>query len=151
MKDSFILKLLRADTKKGSYQVPMPQSNHRDFILLDNLRSNVKYTVNQVKPIPSISIELTIEAQAKDVPDTIDLTKESDIQKLKKTFETHFEQEIKNFLSFCQKKRVDPVGLGDLVRSRSRNWNFQQFQEVYPQLKTNAKVKVSIRQTGVGE
>ncbi|WP_210023304.1 MULTISPECIES: Ger(x)C family spore germination C-terminal domain-containing protein [unclassified Paenibacillus] len=54
-------------------------------------------------------------------------------------------------MSFLQKKHIDPLGLGDRVRAKSRNWDDAHFQEIYPHLNVTVKTKINIIQTGVWE
>ncbi|MBK5502749.1 MULTISPECIES: Ger(x)C family spore germination C-terminal domain-containing protein [unclassified Peribacillus] len=54
-------------------------------------------------------------------------------------------------MKLFQEYQVDPIGFGDMVRAKSRKWNYSRFQDMYPHLKTTVNTKVNIIQTGVGE
>jgi hypothetical protein len=64
---------------------------------------------------------------------------------------SYFQKEIEKFLLLCKENKVDPIGLGDLVRSRSKEWNEQNFEEMYPILKTKVSIQFKIIQHGTGE
>lgn len=152
LKETFLLKLLIENTHNGTYLVPVkapnpPKDRH---VLLNSIKSKVKYSLNSIEPVPSINIRIQMEAQTKHVPDWIDSTGENKREKLETILEDYFEKRIQTLLSFCRKNKVDPAGIGDFVRSRSPQWDVQQFQAIYPQMKTNVTVKLKMIEAGIG-
>lgn len=152
-RDALLLKMLLDRSKNGSYMVPLKKGNQtdEDFILIHRIDSNVHYIVNRLEPIPAVTIRLNLKTEVKHYPSWFHLTTKVQMQQLEKTMGDYFEDEIQKLLSFCKKNKVDPVGLGDLIRSRSKEWNEQNFQKVYPSLETKVSVKLSIVPTGVGQ
>jgi spore germination protein len=152
MKDAFLLKMLIQNSKNGSYNVPVAgkASNKQgeDFILLRSMHSKANYIVNKVNPIPSISIRLKLVTELQNVPDWVDLRSEEQLAQLEKTMGSYLKKEIEKFLSLLKENKVDPVGLGDLVRSRSKVWSAQDFEEIYQEIKTSVSVQVKIAKTG---
>ncbi|RCW49462.1 Ger(x)C family spore germination protein [Paenibacillus prosopidis] len=153
IKKAFILKMLIENSKNGSYLLPLkePRNQNEDYILMNSVNSRTTYKVNEIYPVPSIAISLKLEAQVKDVPDHIDLLREEQLRKLEKEMEAHFVQEIQDFITLCKNNMVDPIGFGDLLRSKSKVWSEQSFESIYPKLKTSVSVHIEIIQTGVGE
>ncbi|MGM0878945.1 MAG: Ger(x)C family spore germination protein [Bacillota bacterium] len=154
MKDAFLLKMLIQNSKNGNYMVPVAgkASNKQgeDFILLRSMHSKANYIVNKVNPIPSISIRLKLETDLQDVPDWVDLRSEEQLTQLEKTMGSYFKTEIEKFLLLLKENKVDPVGLGDLVRSRSKEWSAQDFEKIYQEIETTVSVQVKIVNTGSG-
>ena len=154
MKDAFLLKMLIQNSKNGNYRVPVAgrASNKQgeNFILLRSMHSKANYIVNIVNPIPSISIRLKLVTELQDVPDWVDLRSEEQIKQLEKTMGSYFKKEIEKFLSLLKENKVDPVGLGDLVRSRSHEWSAKDFEEIYQAIKTTVSVQVKIANNGNG-
>lgn len=152
MKDAFILKLLIQNSKNGNYKVPVAwkASNKQveDFILLRSMHSKANYIVNKVNPIPSISIRLKLETELQEVPDWVDMRSEEQLTQLEKTMDSYIKTEIEKFLSLLKENKVDPVGLGDLVRSRSKEWSAQDFEKIYQEIETKVSVQVKIVNTG---
>lgn len=153
IKKAFILKMLIENSKNGSYLLPLKESRNQkeDFILMNSVNSRTTYKVNEIFPVPSIAISLKLEAQVKDVPDHIDLLREEQLRKLEKEMEAYFVKEIQDFITLCKHNMVDPIGFGDLLRSKSKVWREQSFESMYPKLKTSVSVHIKIIQTGVGE
>ncbi|MDD9269699.1 Ger(x)C family spore germination protein [Paenibacillus sp. GCM10023248] len=152
MKDAFLLKMLIQNSKNGDYKVPVAgktsDKQSEDFILLRSMHSNVNYIVNNVNPIPSISIRLKLVTELQNVPDWVDLRSEEQLTQLEKTMGSYLKTEIEKFLSLLKENKVDPVGFGDLVRSRSMNWSAQDFEKIYQVIKTTVSVQVKIANTG---
>ncbi|WP_219838109.1 Ger(x)C family spore germination protein [Paenibacillus sp. R14(2021)] len=152
MKDAFLLKMLIQNSKNGNYRVPLAgkASNNQgeDFILLRSMHSKANYIVNNVHPIPSISIRLKLVTELQNVPDWVDLRSEEQLTQLEKTMGSYLKKEIEKFLSLLKKNKVDPVGLGDLVRSRSKEWSAQDFEKIYQEIKTTVNVQVKIGNAG---
>lgn len=153
IKKAFILKMLIENSKNGSYLMPLKESRDHDGddLLMNSVNSHATYKVNEIQPVPSIAISLKLEAQVKDVPDHIDLLHEEQLRKLEKEMEAYFIREIQDFITLCKINKVDPIGFGDLLRSKSKVWSEQSFQSMYPKLKTSVSVHIRIIQTGVGE
>jgi spore germination protein len=153
MKDAFLLKMLIQNSKNGNYKVPVAgkvsnKQGDEDFILLRSMHSKANYIVNNVNPIPSISIRLKLVTELQNVPDGVDLRSEEQLTQLEKTMGAYFKKEIEKFLSLLKENKVDPVGLGALVRSRSKNWSAQDFEKIYQVIKTTVSVQVKIANTG---
>lgn len=150
MKDALLLKMLLENAKNGKCLVPIHGLGVQDeTILLQITGSKVSYDVGHTDSIPSVSIKLRLEAKTNNRKGEIDLTSKEVIAKLNTMTGAYFEEQIQSFLSLCKKKNVDPVGFGDLIKSRSKTWNARAFEEVYPNLKTNVNVKMRIVQTGL--
>ncbi len=151
--DAFILKMLLENSKNGSIMVPVRGSNqkHDDYFLMNSISSKSRFKVISIGPPASVAIRLEVDAQVRNVPEWMDLTSEDQLASLEKMMEEYLEKETQKFVSFCKKNNVDPVGFGDLIRSRSYKWDARDFQDHYEALETTVSVKVNIVQTGAGE
>lgn len=120
-------------------------------MIMMNLDAKAHYTISQTAQVPNISIDLTMNTQIKDVPPWLNVTANKDILKMENFKNKHFNEEVPQLISLFQEYQVDPIGFGDMVRAKSRKWNYSRFQDMYPHLKTTVNTKVNIIQTGVGE
>lgn len=154
LKEAFLLKMLIQNSKNGNYVVPVAgkasTKQDEDSILLRSVHSTANYVVNKVNPIPSISIRLDMETELQDVPEWVDLKSEEQLIQLEKTMGSYFKTEIEKLLSLMKENSVDPVGLGDLVRSRSEEWSTQDFGKIYQEIETTVSVQVKIVNNGSG-
>lgn len=153
IRDAFILKLLLENSKNGSVMVPVrgPKQKRDDYFLINSIDSKSTFKVIGTGSPASVSIRVKLNAQVKDIPQWIDLTSEYQLASLEKSMEVYFEKEIQKFISLCKRNDVDPLGLADLIRSRSHEWNAGEFQDQYEALKTTVNVNVRIIRTGAGE
>lgn len=150
IRDALLLKMLLGNSKFGSITIPIKESNQKqeDSFLMYSIGSKSKFKVISIGPPASVAIHLELDALVRDVPPWMDLTSKDQISTLEKRMEAYFEKEIQKLVSFCKKNNVDPVGFGDLIRSRSNKWNAREFQEHYGELETTVSAKVKIVQTG---
>jgi spore germination protein len=50
-----------------------------------------------------------------------------------------------------QEKGIDPLGIGEEVRTRTRKWDQKKWKELYPDIKITVQAKVKIMESGVIE
>ncbi|MFC3882452.1 Ger(x)C family spore germination C-terminal domain-containing protein [Bacillus songklensis] len=137
--------------QNGRYQIKITQNKKDGFISLKNLNAKAHYTISQTDQVPNISIDLTMNTQIKDVPPWLNVTVNKNILKMENIMNEHFNEGVQQLISLFQEYQVDPIGFGDMVRAKSRNWDYGRFQDMYPHLKTTINTKVNIIQMGVGE
>lgn len=149
--EAFLLNVLLERTKSGQYPVEIEIAGRKGRGMLRNLGSEVAFEVNTRKSIPSVMIQLNMRAQFKDYPSWLKLSQPDTLHAAEKELSLYLQKQLKQFLSHLQKVKVDPVGMGDLIRGRSSSWNYEQFQEQYPQMDIGVNVALKLEQTGVGE
>lgn len=152
VKDSFLLKLLLQDSSNGSMIVPLKGKDQTSdgYFLMNSIHSHVTYKVVRAGPPASIDISVKLKAQVKDVPQWIDLTSKEQLAVLERCIEVYCRDEIRQLVALFQRNHVDPLGLGDLVRSGSKKWDEQEFQRRYKELTTTVSVNARIIRTGAG-
>lgn len=67
--------------------------------------------------------------------------------KMSKDVKERSEKLVRNF----QKLHVDPLGIGEQVRMRTRSWDKKKWDEVYTSIPINVNAKVEILESGVVE
>lgn len=151
LRQAFLLKLLVDGTKDGAYKIDIDETPGGVFILLRNLDVTTTYSIDSFDPVPSISIHLTINTQLRDVPPKIHLANNENIVRMEQLIEEHLKKDIGKLIAIFKKYNVDPIGFGELLRAKSRNWDYQRYQDTYRDLKVSVYPKVKIIQTGVGD
>lgn len=153
MNDSLLLKMLIENAKNGTYLVPTEEENstHRDYSLLKIVSSKTNYTLNHLKPLPSVSIHIKVQAQIKNLPHSIDMNSGKQMLTFQRKTELYIEKNLRKFLSECKKNKVDPLGLGNFVIRNSRGWNSQSFDEVYTKMDTPVNVSLTIVNSGYSQ
>ena len=155
LRDSFFVKLLLNETKNGVFQVKI--SNKRgdekrdQRVLLQNLYGKADYSLGKKEGRDMVKIDIHIRALIRDYPVSIDMTKPESHTRISRMMEKEVEREIKKLIAYFQKKEIDPLGIGDFVRSKTRNWNEREFYKKYNDLIIKPEVSIQIVQTGIGE
>ncbi|MFC5529732.1 Ger(x)C family spore germination protein [Cohnella yongneupensis] len=151
MKQTFLLKMLMEGTQNGEYQMKIKENDKEGYVLLKNLKGRPRYCLQQTDGSPSFSIALSMKAQIKALPPWFRMTENKDTIRLEKLIDERLREDLENLLDFLRKENVDPIGFGDKVRAKSRNWDLNRFQALYPHMKTTVRAKVKIIQTGIVE
>ncbi|WP_238933653.1 Ger(x)C family spore germination protein [Brevibacillus choshinensis] len=149
--EAFLLKVLVEKSKSGQYPVELQMGKRKGNGILKNLRSVVAFEVRESKPTPSIMIHLNMRGQIKDYPTWLELSDPAVFHATERELSGYLQNRLKVFLANLQKKKVDPVGIGDLIRGKSAHWNYADFQKQYPHMDIGVQVKIKLEQTGVGE
>ncbi|WP_373462638.1 Ger(x)C family spore germination C-terminal domain-containing protein [Paenibacillus sp. V4I3] len=54
-----------------------------------------------------------------------------------------------DLIQLFKKEGIDPLGLGDFVRSKTRNWNEEEWKKEYRTLNVRLNVKVNLTEMGI--
>ncbi|WP_261301522.1 Ger(x)C family spore germination protein [Paenibacillus andongensis] len=142
------IKLLTDDKvniKKSTYIFNNDQNEQISFKIIYAKR---KMIVQNEKALISLKLDIDLGKY----PVTLKVFENNnDMLDLKKQIENNLTAEIKATLENFQKNLVDPIGIGNLHRSRQRNWNEQKFTaQIYPNIQFDVQTDVRILSLGVG-
>lgn len=153
IREAFLLKLLTQSSRNGSLLMPMKgaKSTVHDFVLLKSISSSVRNKYDTSNKDPIVIFQLKVKVLIKDIPSWLHIGTKNEMNQFEQRLASYLEKECEDFIQLCQSNKVDPLGIGDFVRSRTRNWNEQEFQAAYSQLRTKVNIDLSIVQSGVGE
>ncbi|MCY9656866.1 Ger(x)C family spore germination protein [Paenibacillus chondroitinus] len=155
IREAFLLKLLTESSRNGNLLMPMKTDNENstihDYVLMKSIASKANYHYNTSASEPIVEIGLRVRVLIKDTPSWLHLNTKEQRDAFERQLGSYLEKEAQDFIALCQSKQVDPIGLGDFVRSRTRTWNEKDFYAIYPKLRTQVTVHLSIEQSGVGE
>ncbi|MFD0697677.1 Ger(x)C family spore germination protein [Paenibacillus sp. GCM10027628] len=146
-KETLFLKLLKdkSKTMTGAYEFSAKQKEPVYFRIIQGKR-NISPEQNDTAVI---SLKLDIDLKA--LPKTKSSVDKSDLHEIKQDIEQHLSSEISALLKKLQKNDVDPIGFGEIFRSKDRSWNEQEFKNItYPNIKFEVNTKIMISHTGVG-
>ncbi|WP_459500358.1 Ger(x)C family spore germination protein [Bacillus sp. C1] len=150
-KDSFLVKLLLNPTKNGRYEAKIKKDHHAGLVVTQNLSGESVYHVDQTGNIPKVTIHLKLNGLIKNAPSWIDLTKRENTKYVKKQIEQQLKNQSQKLIQQFQHQKIDPLGIRDQIRSRSRKWSIQQIQALYPSVDVHVEVDVNLVQSGIGE
>ncbi|MEK3882924.1 Ger(x)C family spore germination protein [Paenibacillus sp. PL2-23] len=99
-----------------------------------------------------VVVHSTITGLLKEQLDPNERDEERSYDQVERVTEAQLEQRLYVLLRKFQTTGVDPVGIGDFMRSRHREWQEETFYaDTYPELKLAVKVNVKLKESGVGE
>ncbi|PFN08562.1 MULTISPECIES: Ger(x)C family spore germination protein [Bacillus cereus group] len=150
-KDSFLVKLLLNPTKNGRYETQIKKDNHKGLVVTQNLSGKSVHYVDQTGATPKVTIRLKLNGLIKNAPSWIDLSKKENIRSVKNQVEQNIKNQSQKLIQQFQQKKIDPLGIRDQIRSRSRKWTIQQIQAMYPSIDINVEADVNVVQSGIGE
>lgn len=146
-KEGLFIKILKdkRQTVSGTYEFTTEQKDKIYFRMSVGKRKII------IDPQDKAAITLKLNVILRDVPKTIMTRDKHDIQELKKQIEKKLSTEIQSMLEKFQKNGTDPIGFGEINRSKNRNWNGLEFyRTTYPNLKFEVNTEINITQSGVG-
>jgi spore germination protein len=139
----FVFTVLAETSKNGSYKV-------RNDTYVQNLGSKRKFLVSNNKTNPEITINVQLDGIIRQHSG-----EKIQQKKLYGKIEKQMEQDIKEQAEIMIKKfqvlKVDPLGLGEQVMSRTRNWEEKKWNNMYPTIHVKVKLDVEIIESGVVE
>ncbi|UOQ93371.1 Ger(x)C family spore germination protein [Halobacillus shinanisalinarum] len=140
LKEGLIFKMLTEDVGEGEYMLKTDEFN----AAIQNVSSSRKYEVD--KSGEDIKISVVFEGVIKEYTGN-NLANNMDqvTEQLKEKLEQKANELVKRF----QEENIDPIGLGEQVRSRQREFRYKQWEESYPSINITVEVEPVLTQTGV--
>ena len=153
LRDSFLMKILLGETKNGVYQLKVGNRGKQgeDRVMLQNLWAKPKYEWKRDGGRHVLDVFVHIHASVRDYPSWLDQPGQDLFADVKKKMQNELEHNMRRLFRYFQKKRIDPLGIGDFVRSVTRHWDSDAFYREYPELDIRPHVTVDIVHTGIGE
>lgn len=149
--DAFLVKLLVTPTQNGRYEMTLKKDGKKGKIVIQNLLGDRTYYVTQSGSLPKVSVTLQLDGLIETAPAWMNLTKKKDILYIKLQLEKTLEKELLTLIQNFQQREIDPLGIREEIRSRTRKWDSKQIRDMYPSVPVTVKVKVNVVQSGIGE
>ncbi|WP_431800364.1 Ger(x)C family spore germination protein [Halobacillus andaensis] len=140
------LKLLKEKVKKGTASLPS-----EDKAGIEVSDSSVEYRVNTKGEVPEFNISLKITGFINEMKQSpVDSVQTPNlVNKLEKDFAKHFKENAEKLITQFQENNTDPLGLGNLLKNRRRDFDKEKWEDQYPDVPVNVDVDVEITGTGI--
>ncbi|WP_449538990.1 Ger(x)C family spore germination protein [Ferdinandcohnia sp. Marseille-Q9671] len=145
--ESFIFSVLKDAGTQGTYKIKLDESNRQEIIIVQGVHSTPNW--DWVKDKQQLNLRLDFKWTITHHPTSYDLEQPDDIEKLKKIIVENVKKDIEDLLTKFKEEEVDPLGIGNIVRSQDRYWNKENFYEQYPSLPINIKINLEIIHSGL--
>ena len=130
------------------------QRDSQAFKLIDdkkvsifNIKTKRKYEIPKPMTNSEIKIKLKIKSIIREYRDG-ELNNQK-IKELEKILKEHIEKKSEELIQQFQEKEIDPLGIGEEVRTRTRQWDQKKWEELYPDIKITVQATVDILESGV--
>jgi spore germination protein len=139
--NNFIFKILHEKfAKKSAVTVELDEGS---FASIHNISSKSRYNITDPLTEPSINIKVTTEAVIREFTDG-EITKET-VKKIESKVEEEIIKKGEEMIRKFQELKIDPLGIGNHVKHRTREWDKEKWRDLYPDatIKVEANVKIS--------
>ncbi|WP_077212206.1 Ger(x)C family spore germination protein [Bacillus dakarensis] len=126
---------------------PEDKKHQRDIIIVKSNRSKKKWDWNQEKE--ELHLHLQLAVSLTQYPDRYNVDNPEDIRKIKEMIVGKIEKGIEDLLATLKEKEVDPIGIGNIVRSKDKTWEEESFYKQYPTLPIHVDVNLEILHSGL--
>lgn len=140
----FIFQALLENMQLGTYKLKL---KHKENTAIENINTKHSYRVRNLKKTPEIYIQVKVRGIIREY--TGKRTDKKEIEQIKIQMEKQLEKEAAAMIRSFQKLKIDPLGFGDQVRSRTRNFHNQKWLDQYSDVLIRVKVSVIILEKGV--
>ncbi|GHH97984.1 Ger(x)C family spore germination protein [Neobacillus kokaensis] len=140
----FVFKALLEKLKSANYKLRLKED---EFVVIENVNSKHRVRVRNGKHTPEISIGLRVKGIIREKMGKT--TNKREIHYIKKQMKKQLEKQGTEMIRSFQQSGIDPLHLGNEVRSRTRNFNTKKWLAQYPDIKITIKVDVDILEKGV--
>jgi spore germination protein len=144
--DAFLLNvLIDKFTRNDSIDVRLNDKD--EYASIYNIHSNRDYQMENQMSNPEITIHTKMESIIREYSgENLD---EKTIAKIEQQLETELEKKANELIKRLQELKIDPLGIGNQVRRRSRNWDSEKWGDLYPDAKVNVQFDIQVTETGI--
>ncbi|WP_372447226.1 Ger(x)C family spore germination protein [Paenibacillus cisolokensis] len=139
-----VFRLLLENVNHGTYEVKL---DHDSYAVVENQGSKVRYRMGGSSEKPEVTIDLKINGAITEFSEWR-LT-EQDKRKIEMRLEEQIIDTGKSLMHTFQTLQIDPLGIGDFVRSKTRNWNNAKWERQYPGMQIHIRASVNIVESGI--
>lgn len=152
LKDSFYLKLITTPAREANQQFQFEHEGHTNYIVIEKIYSNLIKTVDKSGVSPLFSFLIKVDGEIIDYTGDMNLDEDETIGKIERSIEETIATRIKTLLDQFRDDGIDPVGIGELYRSTTRDWKPEQWKnELYQSSEFEVSVELDIIQSGAVE
>lgn len=145
---SVLFSFIKDYETEALYQIKQgDEKDRREILIVQSFRSKKSWDWDQKRE--ELNLHLRLEASLVQYPDRFDVENMKDLREIRKLAVEKIEKGIVDLLATFQENEVDPIGIGNIVRSKDKMWEEKSFYEKYPTLPIHVNVEVEIINSGL--
>ncbi|GGC98569.1 germination protein [Thalassobacillus devorans] len=143
--DVFTFKMLIENFNQGVQAIEFKDKN----VVMENIGSRVKYKLEGNNNKPKFIININITGIVSEISDVGSLEAKTLTPEFEKEFSKYFERNGKKMLAKFQEGKIDPLGLGKILKNRRGNFDKKVWEQQYPTVPIELNIKVNIVESGI--
>ncbi|MCC3357928.1 Ger(x)C family spore germination protein [Bacillus sp. REN16] len=147
VEQTFIFSILKDYRTQAMFEIDFQNEDRQEAIVVQGFRS--RNTWEWIKSKQQVNLTMNLIWTITHRPQRYDLTNTNDIVTLKKIIAKDVKKDVEDLITTFQEKGVDPLGIGNIVRSQDKDWNEESFYELYPSIPVNVHVNLEFIHSGL--
>lgn len=123
------------------------QNDKKEFIIVRSYHSKKDWHWDKEKE--QLYLRLNLKISLTQYPNKFNVEKQENFREIEKIVEKKIEKGILDLVETLKKNEVDPIGIGNIVRSKDSTWEEESFYKKYPTLPIHVNVKLEIIHSGL--
>jgi spore germination protein len=140
----FFFKLLTDRISEGNYRFNVGNEK----VAIKDLKSKSKLKLVKRNP-EEIIIKIKLEGLIREY--TGQIINPAIVKKIEKEFEQSITEETTALIAHFQEKGIDPVGFGQFLKSKTRNFDFKKWEDDYKNITIHVETDAKITEVGIIE
>ncbi|HZG73272.1 MAG TPA: Ger(x)C family spore germination protein [Chondromyces sp.] len=147
MEQTTLFSFVEYERTQATYKIALDENDPRELIAVRAFQSKSNWDWDQKKE--QVNLRLQLKMTLTQYPDRFKVEKAEDMMEMKKLIEDTLEKQIEGLLATFKENEVDPLGIGNIVRSKDRTWEEESFYKQYPSLPIHVNVNLQITHSGL--
>jgi spore germination protein len=144
---STLFSFIEHEHTQATYKIEMDENERRELITVRAFQSKSNWEWN--KKTEQLNLRLQLKMTLTQYPNRYNIEKSEDVMEMKQLIEDKLEKQIEDLLVTFKENEVDPLGIGNIVRSKDRTWDNESFYKQYPSLPIHVNVSLQIMHSGL--
>ncbi|WP_053360727.1 Ger(x)C family spore germination protein [Bacillus sp. FJAT-27251] len=142
-----IFSFIEDERTQATYKVDLEDKDRKEIIAVRAFHSKSNWDWNREKE--QINLHLQLQVTLTQSPERLSVEKQKDVMEMKRIVEKRIEKGITDLFATLKENGVDPLGIGNIVRSKDSTWKETSFYEKYPELPIFVNVDVQFLHSGL--
>ncbi|OLO42620.1 hypothetical protein BTR23_00990 [Alkalihalophilus pseudofirmus] len=151
LKESFVLRLLTNRGRSGSQQYTLTHEGEKLFVVVENITSMYRVEMIENRDVPTFEFFVKIRGEVTDISARVNLDDPEFTDRLEEEMQGQIGAIASDLVKRFKELEIDPLGLGEQYRSRTRNWNPEEWQELYKEIEVMFHINIEIIHSGAIE
>ncbi|MCM3713648.1 Ger(x)C family spore germination protein [Alkalihalobacillus oceani] len=150
--DSFLLKLLTTPARQATQQFTLNGEGATSHVVIEKLNSELKKEVEKTETGPIFRYNMTIDGEIIDYTGEMNLDEPGVVKEVQEKIEEEITRRLTDMLYQFRDEGIDPVGVGELYRSTTRDWRPEEWENsIYPAATFELDIELNVIQSGAIE